>query len=55
MINISNREVIARLKRYFLENDPKIIAHLLAALMIDINRMLHPDQMTPNERLNLAG
>jgi hypothetical protein len=49
MKDISNREIIKRLKEYFLENDPEIVAHLLASSMIDFNRLLHPEQMTPNE------
>lgn len=46
----TNKEVIDALQGYFLQQDPKIVARTLAALMIDMNRVSRMDYLKPMEK-----
>lgn len=49
----TNKEVIDALQDYFLTQDPKTMCRTLAALMIDMNRMMRLDELGVDERNNL--
>lgn len=42
---MTNKEVIAKLKKYFLTQNPEIVAYLAACLMIDIDRFMNLDNL----------
>lgn len=48
---MNNKELIKKLKTYFLEKcDPDVVAHFLAASMVDMNRLLTMDLLPEEER-----
>ena len=49
----TNKELIQELIDYFLVQDPKIVAKVLAALMIDMNRLMHMDSLDIEEKASL--
>jgi len=53
-ISKTNKQVIDDLTEYFCSQDPKDIARALAATMIDINRLLHCNQLSREEYECLA-
>lgn len=53
-MQISGKELIQKLKAYYLTQDPDIVCEGLAGIMLDIYRIAHPDKMTENERLSLT-
>ncbi len=46
----TNKEIINELEKYFLDQEPKIIARILAAMMIDMNRLMNLDSLGKNEK-----
>ncbi len=46
---VSNKEVIHKLQQYFLQQDPAIVARLLAATMIDLHRFNNLDSLDNEE------
>ncbi len=50
----NNEEVIDDLREYFLKQDPKHIAHTLAALMIDFQRLVNFESLEKNEQACLG-
>ena len=51
---MDNKEVITNLKSYFLKQDHDVLAHALAAFMIDFNRIYYYNSMPEEERKNLG-
>jgi hypothetical protein len=49
----SNKEVINALQEYLVKQDAAVVARTLAALMIDMNRMLNFTSLGKNESENL--
>ena len=49
----TNKQVIQDLKEYFLTQDPKIVAHILAGLLIDLTRLYNLHKLEQDERQNL--
>lgn len=47
---MNNKQIIQKLVKYFLENDPEIVAKTLAGLMIDLNRMYTIDKLPEQEK-----
>ena len=52
-MNKTNKELINELEAYFLTQDSKVIARTLAAMMIDIHRLMNMDTLGKNEKHNL--
>jgi hypothetical protein len=50
---MENKEVINKLREYFLRNDPEKVAHLCANFMIDLNRFLNINNLSQEERVRL--
>lgn len=51
---MENKEIIKKLTRYFLKDcDPKVVAKLLAACLVDINRIRHFEHLPDSEKENL--
>ena len=50
---ISNKELIERLKNYYMEQDPEVVAHCLAAAQIDLSRVFNLDDLPEPELLSL--
>ncbi len=46
---ISNKEVIDKLVDYFVKQNPKIVARLLANYMIDLNRVCNLNSLSDSE------
>lgn len=49
----TNKEVIHKLKKYFLEQETEVVALALAGLMIDANRWDKYDKLSENEARSL--
>lgn len=49
----TNKEVSDKLTEYFLTQDPEVVARILAANMIDLNRLYHFELLEDDERENL--
>lgn len=49
----SNKELIQELTEYFLTQDPQIVAKTLAAVMIDMNRLINMDSLSIEEKASL--
>ena len=49
----TNKQVINDLVEYFLTQDPKVVARSLAATMIDLQRIVHIDELPDDERMCL--
>ena len=49
-MEITNKQAIEKLKKYFLKQTPEVVACSLASMLIDINRIYHLSELPPNER-----
>lgn len=49
----TNKEIIDALQEYYLKQDPDVIARALAALMIDLNRIMCSESLPKDEKNNL--
>lgn len=52
---MNNKEVIGKLIEYYLTQDPKMIARVLANCMVDFNRLTHYQGLSPDELERLEG
>lgn len=50
---MENKEVIEKLVEYFVTQDIKTIAHCLAAIMVDCNRLVNQEKLSLSQRKNL--
>lgn len=50
---VSNKEIIDRLVKYFLTQDPRIVAQMMAAHLIDLNRIHHIHKLDESEKNSL--
>ncbi len=46
----TNKEIVDALQEYFLQQDPKIVARLLANFFIDFNRLVNIDKLPEMEK-----
>lgn len=51
---ITNKEVIDKLQQYFLKQDAKVVARMLANQIIDLNRLWGIESLDKDERLSLT-
>lgn len=49
----TNKEISDKMTAYFLTQDPEIVARILAANMIDLNRLYHFELLEDDERESL--
>lgn len=52
-MDISNKEAVDKLRKYFAQQGIEKISHLCANLIIDLNRFLALDQLTEKEKIDL--
>jgi len=52
-MTINNKEAIDKLESYYAEQDPRTVARALAALMLDIHRIVTVDRLPEGEAINL--
>jgi Tfp pilus assembly ATPase PilU len=52
--SITNKELIERLTKYFMEQEQIDIAYALASVTIDLHRILNQDELPESERRSLA-
>lgn len=52
-MNLTNKEIIQKLTKYFLKENPEKIARLLANMIIDMNRIVYLDDLPSNEQQSL--
>lgn len=52
-MQISGKELIQKLKAYYLTQDPDIVCEGLAGIMLDIYRLVYREKLTENEKLSL--
>ena len=50
---ITNKEIMDKLQAYFITQDPKVVAKVLASWMIDFNRFMNIETLPEEERDNL--
>jgi len=51
--NVTNKSIAGLLTNYFKKQDPSTVAHLCASMIIDINRFMNIDDLSPRERESL--
>jgi hypothetical protein len=52
--DFSNKEIIYKLKAFFLEQDFDDIAYALASTLIDLHRMVRVDELPEKEKISLS-
>ena len=50
---ITNKEVIHKLKTYYLTQDREVVAHVLAVMMIDLQRVWNYGKLEKDEAISL--
>lgn len=54
MKEISNKDVIKKLKEYFLEQDVSDVAYFAASMLVDFHRILNQEELSGKEIISLV-